>query len=389
MRRFVLSLSTLALCCSLQLASAASGGLPMDPSFTYQGRLTYKGAALDGPADLSFKLYDSATAGHAVGQAIVVSGYPVDKGLVAIDLNFGQNVFGAQQRWIEISVNGVTLSPRQAVRPAPVAAYALSGNPGPAGPAGPVGPMGMPGPMGLAGPAGAIGPAGAVGPAGAAGAVGPVGPAGAMGPAGTIGPMGLMGPAGATGPMGPMGPVGTIGPVGPAGAAGPMGPVGPAGVAGPVGDVGPAGPQGDVGPAGPAGDVGPAGPVGDIGPAGPTGDTGPQGDPGPKGDAGDSKIGFFSVAATDEGAVCGIDADRIQLGNASLDGNQDAVVVVTTVVSGNGSDLPAGATYVTYFSDGTDGCTSGKWVLQQVTTPVAALPSTHKFNVMYTLPVAP
>ena len=86
MRRFVLSLSTLALCCSLQLASAASGGLPMDPSFTYQGRLTYKGAAIDGPADLSFKLYDSATAGHTVGQATVVSGYPVDKGLGAIDL---------------------------------------------------------------------------------------------------------------------------------------------------------------------------------------------------------------------------------------------------------------------------------------------------------------
>ena len=42
MRRFVLSLSTLALCCSLQLASAASGGVPMDPSFTYQGRLTYE-----------------------------------------------------------------------------------------------------------------------------------------------------------------------------------------------------------------------------------------------------------------------------------------------------------------------------------------------------------
>jgi hypothetical protein len=144
-----------------------------------------------------------------------------------------------------------------------------------------------------------------------------------------------------------------------------------------------------VGPAGPAGDIGPAGPAGDIGPAGPAGDTGPQGVAGPKGDAGDSKIGFFSVAATDEGEVCGIDSDRIQLGNAALDGNAEAVVVVTTVVSGNGSDLPAGATYVTYFSDGTDGCTAGTWILQQVTTPVAALPATHRFNVMYTLPVAP
>jgi len=386
MRRFVLSLSTLALCCSMQLASAASGAKPMDPSFTYQGRLTFKGTAIDGPADLTFKLYDAPNGGHTVGDAIAVPGYPVDKGLVAIDLDFGQSAFGVQQRWIEISVNGVTLSPRQAVRPVPVAAYALSGNPGPAGPAGPMGPVGMPGPQGLVGPAGATGPAGDIGPAGPIGAAGPAGAVGAtgpMGPAGAVGPAGAMGPAGVAGPMGPAGPMGI---------AGPMGPAGPAGVAGPAGDVGPAGPQGlagDVGPAGPAGDIGPAGPAGDVGPAGPAGDTGPQGIPGPKGDAGDSKIGFFSVAATDVGAVCGLDADRIQLSNGSLDGNAQAIVVVTTVVSGNGSDLPAGATYVTYFSDGTDGCTAGTWVLQQVTTPVTALPATHRFSVMYTLPVTP
>jgi len=28
-------------------------------------------------------------------------------------------------------------------------------------------------------------------------------------------------------------------------------------------------------------------------------------------------------------------------------------------------------------------------ILQQVATPVAPLPATHRFNVMYTLPVAP
>ena len=334
MRRFVLSVSALALACSLQLANAASGGLPMDPSFTYQGRLTYKGAAIDGPADLTFKLYDSATGGHTVGQAIAVAGFPVDKGLVAIDLNFGQNAFGAQQRWIEISVNGVTLSPRQAVRPAPVAAYALSGNPGPAGPAGPIGPMGLPGPQGLAGPAGATGPAGEVGPAGPAGAIGPVGPAG---PAGTMGPMGMMGPAG------------------------------------PIGTIGPAGPQGDVGPAGPQGDVGPAGPAGD---------TGPQGAPG------DSSVHFFSVAVAD-GLVCGADFDRIALGNGSLDSHPEALVVVTTVVPEDGSGLPvSGAGYVTYYNTGLDGtdCPTGSWILQQVNAGATALPAGQKFSVMFTLP---
>src|SRR5262249_35844858 len=149
---------------------------------------------------------------------------------------------------------------------------------------------------------------------------------------------------------------------------------------GPAGDVGPTGPQGltgDVGPTGPTGDVGPAGPAGDIGP---TGDIGPAGAPGPKGDPGDSKIGFFSVAATDGGAVCGVDSDRIQLSNVSLAGTAEAVVVVTRVVSGTGTALPAGATYVTYFSDGSEGCTAGTWILQQVATPVAPLPATHRFN---------
>lgn len=378
MRRFVLSLSTLALCCSLQLASAASGGLPMDPSFTYQGRLTYKGAAIDGPADLTFKLYDASTGGHTVGQAIAVSGYPVDKGLVAIDLNFGQNAFGAQQRWIEISVNGVTLSPRQAVRPAPVAAYALSGNPGPAGPAGPIGPMGLPGPQGLVGPAGATGPAGDVGPAG---------PQGAVGPAGVIGPMGPVGPAGVAGPVGPAGMPGLMGPIGPAGMPGPMGPIGPAGVAGPVGpagDIGPAGPQGlagDVGAAGPQGDVGPAGPQGPAGDAGPTGDTGPQGAPG------DSNVHFFSATA-DATTVCGADADRIVLGDSTLDTHSEALVVVTTVVHDDGSDLPvAGSTYVTYYNTGADvDCPVNQWILRQVTAAPTALPLGQKFSVMYTLP---
>src|SRR4051812_17047102 len=69
MRRFTLSLSALALCCSMQLANPASGGLPMDQSFTYQGRLTYKGGAVDGPADLTFKLYDAVKSPFAIAVA--------------------------------------------------------------------------------------------------------------------------------------------------------------------------------------------------------------------------------------------------------------------------------------------------------------------------------
>src|SRR4051794_40330006 len=87
MRPFALRFASLALVCSMQFAHAGAGALmPVDASFTYQGRLTFKGSAVDGPADLRFTLFDAATSGHAIGPAIAIPAYPVDAGLVSIDL---------------------------------------------------------------------------------------------------------------------------------------------------------------------------------------------------------------------------------------------------------------------------------------------------------------
>ena len=216
------------------LAAAMLAGLCASPiihaeeqqlAFTYQGVLRHQGQPVDGSADLVFRLRDAPVGGTQVGATQVFNGFPVMDGLFTLDLSF-PDAFTGQQLWLDVTVNGVALMPRQPVAAVPVAQYALNGNPGPAGAVGPAGPMGLAGPEG---PAGAQGPEGAVGPAGAAGVIGPAGPVGPVGPAGAEGAIGPAGPAGA---------------VGPAGAAGVIGPAGPAGA------VGPAGTEGAIGPAG-------------------------------------------------------------------------------------------------------------------------------------------
>ncbi|MDQ7014442.1 MAG: tail fiber domain-containing protein [Planctomycetota bacterium] len=112
-------------------------------------------------------------------------------------LNFGPGAFNAEARFIEIDIRSpagsgsfTTLATRQPVTAAPVALYALDGNPGPEGP---------PGPQGDQGPQGPQGPQGDTGP------TGPEGPDGPTGPQGPDGPTGPQGPQGNTGPQGPPG----------------------------------------------------------------------------------------------------------------------------------------------------------------------------------------
>lgn len=237
---------------------------PQWHSFTYQGRLETPSGVVDGSADFVFRLFDERMGGDQIGQDFAVANYPVDNGLLMIDLGF-PDAFSGEQRWLEIVVNGETLSPRQPITAAPVAQFALSGNPGPQGPVGPAG---------VAGPAGPMGPAGSAGPAGPQGQQGLPGPQGAVGPVGPQGQQGLPGPQGGIGPVGPQGQQGVPGPQG---GIGPVGPAGPTGAAGAVGPQGPAGTPGAAGPVGPQGQTGPAGAAGPTGPMGPTGSTGAPG----------------------------------------------------------------------------------------------------------------
>jgi hypothetical protein len=148
------------------------------PDFTYQGRLVQNGQPANGAHDLTFALYDDAAAGTMVGTPQSEPQFPVVDGLFTVSLAF-PGVFTGNQLWLEVSVDGQPLSPRQAIATTPVAQYALSGN---RGPVGPQGQQGEPGPQGEMGPPGEPGPQGATGPQGVAGPQGAAGPQGPAGP---------------------------------------------------------------------------------------------------------------------------------------------------------------------------------------------------------------
>jgi hypothetical protein len=174
------------------VSEASAGGSPVGGAITYQGQLRQNGQPYNGQVGtISFQLFDGSGPGAAsVGSPLVFANVPIADGYITVDLDFGALAFSGDDRWIEITVDGETLTPRQRIAAAPYALFALSGNEGPVGPAG---------------PQGATGPAGPQGPQGATGATGPAGPAGAQGATGPQGPAGPQGAQGVAGPQGPAG----------------------------------------------------------------------------------------------------------------------------------------------------------------------------------------
>ena len=273
------------------LPAYAGDSAPVGTAFAYQGLLRQNGQAVNGPFNLKFRLYNLPVQGAQLGPEVMATGYEIQSGSFSVDLDFG-SVFGTTKRWLEVEVNGTTLTPRQAIMPTPTALFALSGNSGPAGQPGATGAQGAVGAQGLAGvtgEAGAQGPQGIQGLTGATGATGAqgiIGLTGATGSAGTNGVDGATGPAGATGaastvagPTGSTGATGSQGIQGETGATGAQGATGAAStVAGPTGSTGATGSQGIQGETGAAGAQGATGATGAAstvaGPTGPTGATG-------------------------------------------------------------------------------------------------------------------
>lgn len=110
-----------------------AGADPQLPDFSYQGRLTQNGAPANGSFDFEFALFDAAEAGNQVGATLLEPGFPVADGVFTVALAF-PGAFTGEQRWLQATVNGQVLLPRQAVGAVPVAQFALSG--AIAGPAG-------------------------------------------------------------------------------------------------------------------------------------------------------------------------------------------------------------------------------------------------------------
>lgn len=96
------------------------------PDFVYQGRLTQSGAPANGNFDMTFALFNQVNGGTQVGPTITETDYPVADGLFTVSLAF-PGAFTGTQLFLQVTVEGNAMSPRQAVATAPVAQYALTG----------------------------------------------------------------------------------------------------------------------------------------------------------------------------------------------------------------------------------------------------------------------
>jgi Chaperone of endosialidase len=90
-----------------------------DTTFTYQGELMESGSLADGAYSMDFLLYDSLIGGSQIGLTITIAAQSVSDGLFNAELDFGVQDFAGSQHWLEIIVDGNTLSPRQPVTASP------------------------------------------------------------------------------------------------------------------------------------------------------------------------------------------------------------------------------------------------------------------------------
>jgi len=109
----------------LALGATAQAG-QVTGKFSYQGLLQSNGLAVNGTADLRFRLYDALTAGNQVGLQTTKLSVAVSEGVFNVELDFGVGAFNGDERWLEIDVRSPsgpgayeTLSPRQALLATP------------------------------------------------------------------------------------------------------------------------------------------------------------------------------------------------------------------------------------------------------------------------------
>ena len=116
MRIYQAVLSIVILAYSANIVFAQGG-----TAFTYQGRLQDAGAPANGTFNVEFRLWDDPAAGNQVGSTNTFNSLPILDGLFTAELDFGASAFDNHDRWLEITVEGVPLVPRQPITRTPYA----------------------------------------------------------------------------------------------------------------------------------------------------------------------------------------------------------------------------------------------------------------------------
>ncbi len=103
--------------------------------FTYQGRLVDGLVLANGDYELTFRLFDSETAGNQIGPELVRTPVGVTNGLFTLELDFGAEAFDGAARWLELAARTAgateaaeTLTPRQPITVVPYALRAFTGS---------------------------------------------------------------------------------------------------------------------------------------------------------------------------------------------------------------------------------------------------------------------
>ena len=99
--------------------------------FTYQGRLTDAAVPANGTYEMRFDLFADPIGGMPPTPPLAshtIPDVPVSNGVFTVDLDFGDDVFDGDPRYLEITVEGVILSPRQRIASTPYAIRAASAN---------------------------------------------------------------------------------------------------------------------------------------------------------------------------------------------------------------------------------------------------------------------
>ncbi len=110
----------------------AGEAVPMGTAITYQGRVFDANNVADGLYDFEFLLFDAPSDGNQTGSKVEINNFDVIDGHLTVELDFGNDVFSGEARWLEIGIRPgeiddpceyTLLSPRIELTPVPYALH--------------------------------------------------------------------------------------------------------------------------------------------------------------------------------------------------------------------------------------------------------------------------
>lgn len=118
--------------------AAVALAAPLGSAFTYQGQLKESGQPASSLYDLQVCLFDDLANSVPLACIANIDDVPVEEGLFSVVLDFGATPFAGELRYLELRVRPgassgayTTLTPRQAIRPAPEALRAATSSAAP------------------------------------------------------------------------------------------------------------------------------------------------------------------------------------------------------------------------------------------------------------------